>query len=297
MTIDTILCPVDFSDASQRALACARAIAEEYRARLIVLHVAQPAQVLTGALPDGGFFADEVSVDVAALRRRLRQNLPVKAGSRAFVDAEVIIGSPADAITSYAAAARPDLIVMGTRGTSGLRHLVLGSVTEDVLRSVDCPVLAIPPDADPAPPFPFRRVVCATDFSATSVGALRLAASLSRDAITSVTVLHVVDDVDENELFVARPYDVHRHPGERDTRTLEALRDLTGRAFGGQRQPEVRIACGSADEEILAAAAAMRADLIVMGVRGHNPLRARLFGSTTNSVVRRAACPVLTSHG
>lgn len=297
MKLGTILCPVDFSEPSRRAFHCAMSIASWYRAQVIALHVAQPSHVLVGAMPEGGFFADEVAVDVALMRRRLREELVPNAADASMIATDVIVGTPADAITSYAAASKPDLVVMGTRGNSGLRHLVLGSVTEEVLRSANCPVLAIPPGAGPTPSFPFRRVLCATDFSATSVEALRAAGSLTQDVVAELTILHVMEDTDENELFVARPYDVHRHADEREAHAMETVRQLANRACDAKQQPVLRIAHGRADQEILSIAASMEADLIVLGVRGHNPLQARLFGSNTNSVVRRATCPVLTTHG
>ena len=296
MKLHTILCPVDFSEPSHRALACASSLAAWYVAQVTALHVAQPAHVLVGAPPDGGFFADEPAVDLADLRRQVRRDLAPRT-DQALVTADVVLGTPTEAIASYARASHPDLIVMGTRGAGGLRHLVLGSVTEAVLRTADCPVLSIPPGAGAHPAFPFRRVLCATDFSATSFGALKTAASLTHDAIADVTVLHVVDETDEHELFVARPYDVHRHGAEREEHAQESLRQIVGRAFFGTRGPALRIAHGAADSEILALAAAMDADLIVMGVSGQSDLQSRLFGSKTNSVIRAAACPVLTARG
>ena len=296
MKLNTVLCPVDFSDSSQRALSCASSLAAWYSAQVTALHVAQPAHALVGALLDGGFVAEEPTVDFTELRRRVKHELPAPPDG-ATLAADVVIGTPADAIVAYAASARPDLIVMGTRGMSGLRHVVLGSVTEAVLREVACPVLAVPPGAGKNPAFPFRRVLCTTDFSATSFGALRTAASLTHDAIGDVTVLHVVDDADENELFVARPYDVHRYGMEREAQAQESLRQLVNRAFFGVQQPAMTVARGRPDVEILRLASAMQADLIVMGVTGQNDLHSRVFGSTTHNVIRAAACPVLTARG
>src|SRR5512143_2010917 len=133
MKLDTILCPVDFSEPSQRALACASSLASWYVAQVTALHVAQPAHMLVGALLDGGFIADEPGVDFTELRRRVKRELPVPPYG-ATIAADVVVGTPAESIVAYADSAKPDLIVMGTRGTSGLRHLVLGSVTEAVLR-------------------------------------------------------------------------------------------------------------------------------------------------------------------
>ena len=117
-----------------------------------------------------------------------------------------------------------------------------------------------------------------------------------RDAIGEVTVLNVIDDTDENELFVARPYNVHRHEVEREAQAMESLRQFTGRAFFGGPQPTLRVTRGRPEREILAAAAELSADLIVLGVTGQNDFHGRLFGSTTNSILRAAPCPVLTAR-
>jgi hypothetical protein len=67
-----------------------------------------------------------------------------------------------------------DLLVLGTRGTSGFEHLVLGSVAERVLRHAPCPVLTVPPLGVGTSRLPFERVLCAIDFSNCSVAALGL---------------------------------------------------------------------------------------------------------------------------
>ena len=296
MKLDTILCPIDFSESSRRALACASSLASWYVAKVTALHIAQPSHVLAGALLGGGYLADDSSIDFVELRKRVKRELGAPPDG-ATLTADVVVGAPAESIVAYADSAKPDLLVMGTRGMSGLRHLMLGSVTEAVLREAACPVLAIPPGAGPNPMFPFRRVLCATDFSAASFGALRTAASLTTDAIGDVIVLHVIDDADENELFMARPYDVHRHTLEREAQVEVSLRQVVERAFFGSPQPpSLRMTRGRPDTEILRMAAAMQADLIVMGVTGQNDLHSRVFGSTTNSVIRAASCPVLTAR-
>jgi hypothetical protein len=78
----------------------------------------------------------------------------------------------------HAAASRADVIVMGTRGLSGIKRLVLGSTAEKVLQAATCPVLAVPPLAASTPPShrtPFSRIVCPVNFSDSSVKALGLA--------------------------------------------------------------------------------------------------------------------------
>ncbi len=99
---------------------------------------------------------------------------------------------------------------------------------------------------------------------------------------------------DENELFVARPYDIHQHRALREQHTLNQLEGLVPDSIRDWFRPKVRVARGKPYEQILKDAAEERADLIIVGVQGRKPLDLMLFGSTTNQVVRRATCPVLT---
>lgn len=295
MTIGTILCPVDFSETSRHAFRYAAALAKAYGARVIALHVAQSSVAMAGAFAGAGG-GDDVATDFDQLRSRIREELLVPAALGVPVTPDVTAGIPADAIAAYAESANPDMIVIGTRGTSGLKHLVLGSVTEEVLRAAVCPVIAIPPGGEAARHLPLRTVLCATDFSAASLAAMRAAARLTEDPSIELTVLHVNDGPADAELFVARPYDLPHHIEARDAHVRQSLEQIAARAFGGRRAPKLRVATGRADHEILQAAGEINADLLVMGVRGRSAVNTLLFGSTTNSVVRRAARPVLTAH-
>ena len=101
-----------------------------------------------------------------------------------------------------------DLLVMGTHGRSGFERLVLGSVTEKVLRKAACPVLSVPRnvgDVVPAPPVLFTRILCAVDFSDCSINALNHAMSLGQEADARLTVLHVI------ELPPELPPDLHEN--------------------------------------------------------------------------------------
>ena len=98
---------------------------------------------------------------------------------------EIGEGNTAAEVVARASAMPSDLIVMGTHGRAGFERVVLGSVTEKVLRRAPCPVLTVPrnvADAVPAPPVLFTRIVCAVDFSDCSIHALNYAMSLAQEA-------------------------------------------------------------------------------------------------------------------
>ena len=148
LNLRTILGAADFSACSEDAFRVARALARDYRARLLVLHVATPPPFVTpGELhkalqrPDGYR---------AELEGRLR--LAYAADSPAGVEYRVEEGNPAVEILAAARAARCDLIVMGTHGRTGLGRVLLGSVAEQVVRKAACPVLTVkvPPPSTPA---------------------------------------------------------------------------------------------------------------------------------------------------
>jgi nucleotide-binding universal stress UspA family protein len=242
------------------------AIAHWSGARIVTLHVAVEEYATVPALVGGG-------QDPAA-------------------DPQIVYGSsPAETIADFAASSGADLIVIGTHGASGFRHLLLGSVTETILRVVDCPVLTVPPHAHATAELPFRRVLSAVDFSPSSLAVLQLASSVAEECRAKLDVLHVIDEPDEYELFVPRSYDVHRHAEAHTRRVADRLRQIAPPVAPGHSRVQVRIARGVAEDEILRIAWESCADLIALGVgRGKAPM----FGSTVNHVVRHARCPVLT---
>jgi nucleotide-binding universal stress UspA family protein len=211
------------------------------------------------------------------------------------VDAQLVQGSAtARAIAEAAERSGADLIVIGTHGLGGFRHLILGSVTETVLRQASCPVLTVPPRAHATSRLPFKHLLWPTDFSWSSLGALDLAFSFAQEAQAAMTLMHVLEEPDENALFVARPYDVHRHGDVSAQEAMDHMLRLVPAGVSDWASPKTRVAHGVPAEEILRAAEEEGTDLIVMGVQGRKPLDLMVFGSTTNQVVRRARCPVLT---
>jgi nucleotide-binding universal stress UspA family protein len=296
MAIDRILCPVDFSDASRHATQYATAIATLTGARIIALHVHQPAlATIPAMIGRDNPVAEPLAGGLPDVRARIAVQFVHGRFDSAEVMPEVVVGEPAETIADRARIERADIIIIGTRGAGGLQHLLLGSVTEDVIRKSTVPVLAVPPHAAVVPDLPFTRVLCAVDLSASSLGAIQMCQRLLGHRSPAVTLLHVIDDAGENELFLARPYDVHRHADELETRVRASVREVTAPLFAGRRPPDIRVTHGRAAERILSVASEIGAELIVMGVHGRKALGVAIFGSTTNDVLRRAACPVLTS--
>jgi nucleotide-binding universal stress UspA family protein len=225
----------------------------------------------------------------AARERVLARFTPAKAPD---VDVVGDSGQPANRIVERSRALPADLIVIGTHGIGGFDHLVLGSVTEKVLRKATCPVLTVPPHARMTSRLPFKRLLCPIDFSESSLAALQFAFSLAQEGDAELTVLHVFDTGDEP--LTDRPINVPEYRRQLEHDLTVELGALVPDSVRTWCQPSTRTARGKAYREILGIATEESCDLIVMGVQGRNALDLMLFGSTTNQVVRRATCPVLT---
>ena len=296
--IRRILCPVDFSDASRHALDHAVVIAGWYGASLTALHVSMPVFLL----PPSRLFtelptASPTEAGRERLELRLRQWVEPAGGLR--LATEVLFDqrhNPATSILTCAASLPADLIVMGTHGRGGFERLVLGSVTEKVLRKATCPVLTVPPPAVRATKPPFKRLLCPVDFAEPSIAALRFAVSLAEESDARVTTMHVLNSpIDDERLLDPLDTPEFRLRCEANVRTrLEALIPDEARAFC---QPVSQVSWGKPYRRILDVAENEATDLIVMGVHGRNAIDLMLFGSTTNQIVRHASCPVLTLRG
>lgn len=137
LPIRTILFPTDYSDQSHYAFQVASALARDYAAKLVVLHVAEPFLPI---VTDGGMMIPP-TVDVQALREQLRHIRPDD--PKVECQHRLAEGDAALEILRTAAEMKCDLIVIGTHGRTGLGRLLLGSVAEHVLRKACCPVLTV----------------------------------------------------------------------------------------------------------------------------------------------------------
>jgi nucleotide-binding universal stress UspA family protein len=141
--VETILVPIDFSEDSRRSLRLALNLAEKFGARLALLHLIEPV-VVPG--PYGTMHSlRPVTVDYEALAKSAKEGLEqlVPQGSRVPFQAYAFSGSPRVDIVSFAEQLAADLIVLGSRGLTGLERLLLGSTTEQVVRTAQCPVLTV----------------------------------------------------------------------------------------------------------------------------------------------------------
>jgi nucleotide-binding universal stress UspA family protein len=293
VVIDRILCPVDLSDVSRHALQHAAAIARWYEAQLTALHVFIPPYIPPGltspelvraALPtDMGMqqLRDQLNDWVASLGEGLR--------TEAIVDQ----GPATRCILDRASSLPADLIVIGTHGHGGVDRLLLGSITEKVIRKATCPVMTVPPPAASPRALPFKRLLCAVDFSTPSLTAVRYALSIAKEADARLVMLHVIEWPPEDKL-VEMDAELERYRAMGEARAQLELDALVSNEERTWCEPVTLIERGRSWQTILRVAEREHTDLIVMGIHGRNVIDLAFFGSTTNQVIRRAPCPVLT---
>ncbi len=295
-----ILFPTDFSTCADHALSWALLLARRWEAELhlfhaVVLHEHDPHNP-AHHLPDAGEIVAHLQRTAATAMRAELENRGV-AGIE-IVHAHERAPLPAPAILEYAADHGVDLVVMGTHGRRGLGHLLLGSVTEEVVRKAPCPVLTVRPDghdeqAEVALP---SRVLAAVDFSEHSpavVGAARFVAG-SGDA--ELSLLHVVEEQIHPAFYaVGRTSLLELHPEIRDTSVRE-MRRLLGDDGADVADVSTNVVEGRPAVEIVRFAEDHGSELVVVGSRGLTGVEHALLGSVADRVIRTAPCPVLVAR-
>jgi nucleotide-binding universal stress UspA family protein len=289
MKLGTILVPHDFSSHSDAALKRAVDLAKASKARIHLLHAY--AWPVNGVMPydmvmPSGVW-DAIREGTLEKLEEIRKDL-AKQGVGAEAEASSLL--PVEAITATAARLRADLIVLGTRGLTGVKHIVLGSVAERTVRLAPCPVLAVK-EGDPGGPL--KRVLVATDFSKPGDHARDVGVALAKQVGADVHLVHAFDI----PLALVTPYEVAVPDGLiREAR--EAARKKLDLALDEVRAKGVK-ATGHLAEVPAAPAIAdlakeLNADLVVIGTHGRTGLRHVLLGSVAERTLRLAPCAVLT---
>jgi nucleotide-binding universal stress UspA family protein len=289
-----ILCATDLSESSEAVIGYGAAIAEAFGGKLYAAYV---VEVPVPAAPAAAqALSTEQMTEIAEAGRQKLSDL--LSGKAEKTEAIVRHGPAAETLADLAVALKTDLAVIATRGLSGFRRLVLGSVTERLIRIISCPLLIVNtkqagPDRIPAGAWQPKRMLVGCDFSPDSARALETALSLAQEFEAELHLLHAIEPFAYRDMLLPET-------------TSENLKDRIAPEMHRRLQeiiPEdvnawcsIQIAClsGKAHEELLRYAKRQKMDLIVLGVRGHSLMESLLLGSTTDRVIRQASCPVLS---
>ena len=213
------------------------------------------------------------------------------------VTTRMATGIPSEEVITAARAEDSDLIVVGTRGKTGLAHVLLGSTAERVIRGASCPVLAVrtePADTEGesvlSRPVTLERILVPVDFSDCSLDALEYAVVVAQRAKASLMLLHVLEPVSYGLDFTFGHMRTREQERESWTKRLE---ELASSHQHSHLPMESRLRGGSPADSILDSAQTLPCDLIVMGTHGHRGISHTISGSVAEAVPRKARCPVL----
>lgn len=286
-----IVAATDFSETADAALGWAVDIARQHGARIHLVHALTLPAPLPDYIPAGSDFGEELHKGALGKLEAVAETVR-QAGVE--VELEIPVGVPSQSILRFAEESGADLIVLGTRGLTGVSHLLLGSTAERVVQRARCPVLTVHP-GDEGRQRAIRRVVVPTDFSAAAAEvaavARRLLARVEADA--SVVLVHAYHLPIEYTAYGPIPTSV-RFLEDVGADAQERL-DLAARELARDGLAvETVLREGYAPDVIVEAAAEHEADLIAMGTHGRTGIAHLLLGSTAERVVQHAACPVIT---
>ena len=293
--IKTIVCTTDFSDFSNRAIPFGVALAKEFGAKLYLCHVID----LSSVAMYGEGFSDPLMLE-SKITDYAQQHLNDLIGDTDIEwESLTSVGHTADEIAIIAKEKGADLVVSATHGRSGLKRLILGSVTERLMRTLPCPMYIVRAlEREPAAPvmaeMKLGRILVGCDFSADSDLAVQYGLSLAQEFQTELYLAHVLEPSVYKDMlaYSAGKAEIARK-GLREELT-QKLGDMLTEEAKQWCTPKTVLLAGQPSDELTKYALVNEVDLIVLGIRGHSVMESLLVGSTTDRVVRQAPCPVLS---
>ena len=287
-----ILIPIDFSQPAESVIDFVRPVAAEFNAALHLVYVLPPDEHLTALLDSPARLSDPT------IGRHLRQRLKALSKKHSIDCSEanlhVLKGRPFEQICALAARLEIDLIVTATRGNTGLKHLLLGSTADRVIRYSPCPVVVVQPEILRSKrALNFGNLLVPVDFSTCSMIGLNEAIRLADRFGSKVLLLSSVAP----QYFVTSDeyarYDFPELLRETEIILRHQMRDLVAKTGSNGRQIDGIIDIGHPGQQICARAGELKTDVIVLSTHGKTGFKHVLLGSTAEYVARHAECPVL----
>lgn len=290
-----ILCATDLSDYSNSAVIQAIGMAREFGATLYICHVIDlPLVTLHGA----AFVYQEDQIEEMKVGA-LDQIKGLVTGSELTWEAIVETGPVSSTLCRLADEKQADLVIVSTHGHTGIKRLFLGSVTEKLLRTIGSPLMVVTPPEKAGTTqkqfkgFGFKQIMVGCDFSADSGRAVEYGFSLAQEFEAVIHLVHVVEPFVYRDAMLPEGVKMEAL-SEVATGCQQRLEDLVPKDAHNWCKVELACESGKPFQVLKTYAEAHEVDLIVLGVRGHSLVETLLLGSTTDRVIRRVACPVLS---
>jgi len=292
--VNRIFCATDFSKLADEVVSYGIALAKEFNARLFVCHVVDfPTVSMYGEAVAGPIEHQNRFMDYA------KSEIDRIIGDES-IDYQVLVtlGNTTEEIARLVSEHNADLVITATHGRSGLKRFFLGSVTERLMRILPCPLLVLRGTEEDSPAaslkFPFKRILVGCDFSSDSDLAFKYSLSMAQEFQGEIHLVHVVEPSGYKELF--------KMPAEPGDRLKQDLLDMIKGKLKSMVPEDalnwvtlkIQLLVGKPYAEIIRYAEINDIDLVSLGIRGHGMVEDLLVGSTTDRVIRRSPCPVLS---
>jgi len=289
-----ILCTTDLSAFSNTAVYYGAALAEVFAAKLHLCHVIDLPIISV----HGEAFTYPPDYVKSMQESAFRQFEELMAPLSIKWEPHIETGAIAPTIARLTGTIGADLVIVATHGRSGLKRLFLGSVTEQLIRTVRCPFLIVTPpekdiSRDTIERFRVKRILVGCDFSKDSARAVVYGFSLAQEFQSALHLVHIIEPFAYEDALMPDPMtaDVQTDLNAHLIRKLEELIPEESRNWC-----DATTAClaGKPFDELIKYGVLHAVDLIILGVRGRGLVETLFLGSTTDRVIRRATCPVLT---
>lgn len=290
LNIERILVPTDLSACADEALRHAAFLADWHDAELHLLNVAARHMHAYDTMKERFPFDDDALEALLQPDDGTERHLP-SPDELAIEQDQIEHASPAVAIQEYADEHDFDLVVMGTHGRRGVDRLLIGSVAEDVVRTVQCPTLTVREEASVPPGQAVRRILVPMDFSESSRLALDHAKELAMTYGAEIHLLHVVEEIAMPAAYGMEP--ISFAVPDIIQSSEKALAEIAEDDIGYEHV-QVQSVAGYPATTILDYIDENDVDLVAIATHGRTGLDRLLLGSVAEKVVRRAACPVFT---
>lgn len=291
MKFNKILTLYDFSKPGRTALHFSEQVASRFRSRLGIVHVWEMGP--TYIIRDWGHHTEPLK---ELLNRRLYREVQSLLKSKRretprSIKGILAAGEPKAAVLGVIKDEKPDLVVMGSHGRTGVLHVLMGSVAEGIVRRSPAPVWVVRMPRR----WPPKRILVPVDFDDSSRQVLRAASELARTFSAGLEIVHVSPTIENlapfPEMRAYFPPNLSEHLRER---AQEKLRSLVDDVVPRKIPTRLHVLAGSPVDAICRSARSTRSDLIVIPTHGRRGIARLVLGSVAEGVVRHAPCSTLT---
>lgn len=294
--LNRIMCTTDFSDYGNQTVFYGIALAKVFNAKLYVCHVIDIA------------FVDiygESLLNPVEQRKRIttfahEQIKALMADRKLEWEPLVVVGRPEDEISRLVEEHKADMVIAASHGRAGLKHFILGSVTERLMRTLRCPLLILRPMNQTSgiseyQEIELKRILVGCDFSPDSDLAFEYALNLAQRFRAELHLVHVMTVAIHKYTWLESSFESREQfDQEIKARYKEKMQKMVPEEALSWCRPYTELLIGQPHKEMNKYVNANNIDLIVLGTRGAGIIETLFVGSTTDRLVRQAKCPVLS---